>query len=302
MVKRLMPFAAKSSGRRRFEKEREVLWVDLHFHSTCSDGSLAPEEIAPMLRGRDLQLFALTDHDSIAGYATIQKAVPEIPSLCSLELSCREAGRSVHVLLYAIPESSRSSLQGELDAIREGRVQRIFRICEALAKKGIELDPDEILAAVGSSTPGRPHVAKALVDRGYCPSQQQAFTRYLRDGAIGDIPSSKLSLADGLALGRAHGAKMSLAHPHVYQRPALVAEFLRDYRHEGLEALEVFYSTYSQSQRQRWMEMAQDLGCVATGGSDFHGEQRPEVAQLGVAMPKSRAEQMFQWLGIGGSG
>lgn len=278
------------------------IWVDLHCHSLRSDGTWTPEQLAKEAKDRALALFSLTDHDSIAGFEAIKQGLVQAPAgpaaLCSLELSCREYERSVHLLLYHVPDAHQASLANELAKIREARVQRVYKVCERLSKLGVQIDPEDILSRTAHGTPGRPHIAQALVRAKACPNIEQAFARYLRDQGPADVPIKRVSLADGLALGRAHGAKMSLAHPHVYQSPALVAEMLATYRAQGLEGLECFAAMYGQNQRKRWAQLADEHGCVATAGSDFHGDNKPDVARLGVAIEPERAFALSEWLQV----
>lgn len=281
---------------------KEQIWVDLHCHSQRSDGTWTPAELASDAVRRSLALFSLTDHDSIAGYDEIKEALASSqggpPPLCSLELSCREYSRSVHLLLYHIPESSQAALAKELALIREARVDRVYKVCERLKALGVSIDPEDILSRTAHGTPGRPHIAQALVRAKACSSIEQAFARYLRDQGPADVPIKRVSLSDGLALGRAHGAKMSLAHPHVYQSPALVAEMLATYRPQGLEGLECFTAMYGQNQRKRWAQMADAHDCVATAGSDFHGDNKVDVTRLGVAIEPQRAFAISEWLQV----
>lgn len=277
---------------------KDKVWVDLHCHSIRSDGTWTPTALANAAKERALGLFSLTDHDSIAGFDEVRGVYENPSTFCSLELSCREYGRSVHVLLYNIPEASRESLGRELAQIREARVQRVYKVCERLASLDVVIDPEDILSRTAHGTPGRPHIAAALVRAKVVPNLEQAFARFLRDGGPGDVPIKRLSLADGLALGRAHGAKMSLAHPHVYNAPALVAEMLGDYRDQGLEGLECYTAMYGENQKKRWAQMADEYGCVATAGSDFHGDNKPDVTGLGVAIPRGRAQALSEWLDV----
>lgn len=274
------------------------VWLDLHFHSLRSDGTQSPAQLAEMASARGLALCALSDHDSIAGFEEFEAHCHGVPTLCALELSCREYDRSVHLLLYGIAASQRESLAVELASIRKDRVERVYRVCEKLAALDAAVDPEEILSRTAHGTPGRPHIAAALVRAGHCSTLEQAFAKYIRDGGPADVPIRRLSLADGLALGRAHGAKMSLAHPHVYNAPALVEEMLYEYKEHGLEGLECYTYVYSNNQRKRWAQLADQHGCVATAGSDYHGANKVDVQSLGVALPQARARALGEWLGL----
>ncbi|MCY1004997.1 PHP domain-containing protein [Nannocystis pusilla] len=201
--------------------------VDLHCHSTCSDGSLSPTEVATRAQAEGVQLFCLTDHDSVAGYEATAAALPNTRVLRGVELSCRHAGKTVHLLIYGVREGAGlTALQGRLEHVLEDRRTRLKAIIARLRRLGVKLDGEKILIATHGHTPGRPDVARALVEAGVVRSQREAFERYLRDGGPADVALERVSLDDGLRLGRNSGAKMSLAHPHA----ALAAAGRRDVR------------------------------------------------------------------------
>ncbi len=268
--------------------------VDLHCHSTCSDGSQTPAQIAQLARERELELLCLTDHDSMAGHPATVGAAPRV--LRGLELSCRDRERSVHVLCYGVrPGPGMDALQARLDQIQHVRIHRIRLICAKLDGLGIHLDADAILARAEGRTAGRPDVARALVEAGAVPTTKDAFTRYLRDGGPADVPIARLSPAEGVELAVAAGARCSLAHPHTLGAEH-ATDLLRAHRDRGLEGLEAWYGRYSDEERRRWADLADAHGLVVTGGSDFHGDLVPEVPTLGVELPPPRAEALLAWL------
>lgn len=275
--------------------------VELHCHSTYSDGSFPATEVAAMAARSKVELFCLTDHDTATGYEACRDVLE--PQGCTvlrgLELSCRENGRTVHVLLYGLQDGPGfERLRTRLDQIHEERSARLVAICARLAKLGIVLDADALLSRTHGRTPGRPDVARALVAAKVCKTPQDAFTRFLRDGGPADVPLERLSVADGVALGVDAGAKASLAHPHTYGEYAVVREMCKAHRDRGLEGIECFYGTYPRAETERWLRIAQELDMVATGGSDFHGEMNPAVKQPGLLLPAAIAERLCTWLGV----
>ncbi|WP_428265344.1 PHP domain-containing protein [Haliangium sp.] len=272
------------------------MWVELHCHSTCSDGSEPPAEVAARARRRGVELFCLTDHDSCEGYELTVGSCPEV--LRGLELSCREQGRTVHLLLYdaARDDARWGALNERLIAIRQARHERVRAVATRLAELGIHIDVEPILAEAGERSIGRPDVARAMIEAGAVASFDEAFRRYLGDGAPADVPLRRLSVAEGLALGRAAGARMSLAHPHTLGDGA--AELIMRHRRNGLDGLECFYGSYSPRQQRRWMRLAHRFGMVVTGGSDFHGVTTPQIPEPGIEMPARHAERLRQWLGV----
>lgn len=273
--------------------------VDLHCHSTCSDGSLSPAALAAEARAEGVELFCLTDHDSVAGYEATAAELTGAKVLRGVELSCRHANRTVHLLLYGIADGpGHEALQRRLAGILEDRRRRLRAIVERLAELGIRLDADAILIGTHGHTPGRPDVARALVERGHVRSPREAFERYLHDGGPADVALDRVTLEEGLALGREAGAKMSLAHPHALRSHQLVGEIVQRFRGEGLEGIEAFYGRYGANERELWLRLARRHDLVVTGGSDFHGDAVPEIKRPGIELPEPFAARLRAWLGV----
>ena len=274
--------------------------VELHCHSTCSDGSWAPEAVAEAAAGRDVRLFCLTDHDTMAGHpATAEVLGDGVVVLRGLELSCRVYARTLHLLMYGVREGEgRAQLQARLDAVGEARRTRITAICEALARQGVELDPAPILAGAVGRTPGRPDVARALVEEGVCTSPREAFDRFLGDGKKAHIEVDRITLEEGLSLGRACGARMSLAHPHTMGSVDVVKELFREHREQGLEGIEALYGRYARAEARPWLMLARELDLVVTGGSDFHGDMLPDVTRPVIDLDDAHARPLCEWLEV----
>lgn len=275
--------------------------VELHCHSTFSDGSFPAAEVAQLAARSRVALFCLTDHDTCAGYE-ISRAILE-PTGCKvlrgLELSCRAGGRNVHVLLYGLVEGpGLDRLRERLDEVHTERCERLVAICVRLRRLGIDLDDQALLSRSHGRTPGRPDVARALVAAGVCKTPQEAFTRYLRDGGPADVALARLSVADGVALGLAAGGRASLAHPHTMGDFAQARALLKEHRDLGLEGIEAFYGSYARAESERWLRLAHELDLVPTGGSDFHGEMNPAVTQPGIGLPEDVAARLCAWLGL----
>lgn len=251
-----------------------------------------------MARGRGVKLLALTDHDTTAGWDELVAAWPDGPCVRALELSCRHHGQTVHLLLYDRERDDErwSTLDARLLQLAQARRQRVLDLCEKLTAGGLTVDGEAILANTGSSTVGRPHVARAMVEAGHVPTVQQAFTHYLHDNSAFDVPLERLLVEHGLAMAAEAGAVVSLAHPHSLGNGAkpLVEEFAT----AGLGGIEVHYQMYKPAQRKYWAELAGKHGLVTTGGTDFHGDALPNVTKLGVGMPKPHGERLLDWLGL----
>jgi predicted metal-dependent phosphoesterase TrpH len=247
-------------------------------------------------RERGVELFCLTDHDSFDGYEATRETCPQV--LRGLELSCHEEGRTVHLLVYDAGHDDERwrELGTHLGSAQHARRDRLRAMAERLAELGAPIDVEPILASAGTRTVGRPDLAHALVASGAVKSFGEAFSRYLGDGAPAYLPMHRLSLAAGLDLGRAAGARMSLAHPHTLGEYAAV--LCQRYRRAGLDGLECFYGPYTPRQRRRWLSLAERHGLVVTGGSDFHGKATPQIAEPGIDLPERHVSRLRAWLGL----
>ena len=267
---------------------------ELHCHSTCSDGTESPEQVASRAAARDVEIFALTDHDTCAGSHAV---VANAKMLRAVEISCDdpETGRTVHVLAYDRGGVGWSDLEQRLGALRAARRNRMRMMAARLTQRGIRIDVEPMIADAEQSgrTLGRPDLARMMVAAGAVATMKDAFTRHLYDGGPVDVPHHALTLADALAVGRAAGAAMSLAHPHLYDQYGMT--LLRTYRDQGLGAVEAFYAVYDAHERKRWTDAADALGLVCTGGSDWHGPEDAQ-AQIGVDIPGDRGKRLYDWL------
>jgi predicted metal-dependent phosphoesterase TrpH len=268
---------------------------DLHCHSTRSDGIDPPERVVAAAGERACEVFALTDHDTCThgtGFA------PGIRVLHGVEISCDDldSGRTIHVLAYQRDGAATAgwhALEARLVTLGEARRNRLRVMAARLAQRGIRVDVEPLIADAAKTgrSVGRPDLARAMVACGAATSLKDAFSRHLYDGGPVDVPHHALSIADALALGRDANAAMALAHPHLYD--ALGVALLRRHRSEGLTGVEAFYAHYDEPERQRWLDLADELGLVCTAGSDSHDLT---TAPLGVDVTGDRATQLCAWL------
>ena len=263
---------------------------ELHCHSTCSDGTEAPEQVAARAAERGVEVFALTDHDTCAG-STV--SVPGARTVRAVELSCDYQNRTIHVLAFD-RGGDWSALDDRLAAVRDARVNRLRVMAAKLAHRGITIDVAPLLAQAAHRSVGRPDLARAMVAAGAATSFKDAFARHLFDGGPVDVPHHALPIEDALAAGRAAGAAMALAHPHLYDDRS--GHLLRKYKDAGLTGVEAFYGQYDAQQRGRWATLADSLGLVCTGGSDWHGPEEAQ-AQPGVDFTPERSDALLAWLG-----
>ncbi|HEY5950795.1 MAG TPA: hypothetical protein VIV40_35125, partial [Kofleriaceae bacterium] len=203
--------------------------------------------------------------------------------LRAVEISCDEpaTGRTIHVLAYDRGGAGWSDLEHRLGDLRTARRNRMRMMAARLAQRGIRVDVEPLITDAEQSgrTLGRPDLARLMVAAGAVATMKDAFTRHLYDNGPVDVPHHALSLPDALALGRAADAAMSLAHPHLYDH--LGVALLRKHHEDGLAGVEALYAVYDQHERKRWIDLADELGLVCTGGSDFHNAD-DAVAPIGV--------------------
>ncbi len=262
--------------------------LELHCHSTCSDGSEPAARVAERAAERGVAVFALTDHDTCAGSDV---AVAGARTIRAVELSCDDRGRTIHVLAYD-RGGAWGDLVARLEAVRTARTNRLRVMHAKLTQRGVRIDLAPLLAETGRSV-GRPDLARAMVASGAASSMKDAFARHLYDGGPVDVPHASLPLVEALAIGRAAGAAMSLAHPHLYDEHGV--QLLRAHRADGLTGVEAFYGAYDARERGRWIALADELGLVCTGGSDWHGPEDARV-QLGIELPPAREARVLEWL------
>jgi predicted metal-dependent phosphoesterase TrpH len=265
---------------------------ELHCHSTCSDGTEAPVQVAERAAARGVAVFALTDHDTCAGSSV---SVPGARVLRAVEVSCDHEGRTIHVLAYDRGGAGWADLEHKLGEIRLARRNRMRVMGARLLQRGIKIDVEPLIAEAEASgrTLGRPDLARLMVKHRAVTSVKEAFTRHLFDGGPVDVPHSALSIVDALALGRSANAAMSLAHPHLYDHVGV--QLFKQHAGDGLRGVEAFYAAYDARERKRWLDLADELDLVATGGSDWHGPD-DAVAPVGVEIPDDHGKQLFDWL------
>ena len=259
--------------------------LDLHIHSTVSDGTLSPAEIVRVAVELGLSAVALADHDSVGGVREALQAATGT-SLCvipAVEINTDVGEREAHLLGYFVDVDA-EGLNRQLQAIRRARVERAGEMVRRLNGLGIPLSMSDVVAASAGESLGRPHVARALVAGGHCRSETEAFDRYLRIGRPAYVPRHRLSAGDAIRLIRSAGGVPVLAHPALLRDDGLIARF----REEGLMGLEAHHCEHSHAVAQHYVKLAHQYGLIVTGGSDSHGPlSRRPVAIGSVSVPDS---------------
>jgi 3',5'-nucleoside bisphosphate phosphatase len=249
--------------------------IDLHTHSSVSDGTDTPAELVRKARAVGLDVVALTDHDTFDG---LDEAATEgerlgILLVRGMELSCSRRGDSVHVLAYGADPAS-PGLAAEMARVRDGRLGRLAGVVAKLAELGVPVSEAEVMAQVGDSpSVGRPHIADALIKAGHVRDRQEAFDRFLADGGPAHVHRYTIEVDRGIDLVHEAGGLAVIAHPwgrgREYLLPSSVLEMLvRDHRLDGIE---VDHQDHDSETRERLRVLADALGLLATGASDYHG-------------------------------
>ena len=245
--------------------------VDLHTHTTASDGTLSPRELVRAAVRHGVAVLAITDHDSTEGLAEAMAEAAEHPPLAivpGLEINCDVEGAEIHVLGYFV-EYEAPWFQEFLREQRAERVARVHRIAERLTELGMPIDPAEVFAIVREGSPGRPHVARVMVKRGYVKSVREAFDKYLKSGGPANVPRRRLAPVEAVRVIRRAGGVPVLAHPGLADRDELIPELVA----AGLMGIEVYYAEHSAGQTIDYLELCRRHDLVATGGSDYHGPE-----------------------------
>ncbi len=256
--------------------------IDLHTHSTFSDGSLTPEELVALGKEIGLTALALTDHDTLGGIPRFLNACAALGSgapegITGVELSAEVSSGTMHLLGYGI-DISHAELADLLHQVRRGRRIRNECILKSLLDLGMEITLDEVIASAGEHVVGRPHFAQALVARGYVKNKQQAFKTLLGKGAPAYRPRFRPSPAECIRLIRQAGGVAVLAHPFTLDlKPMKMRSRVRELRGMGLHGLEVYYPEHSIEKQEFCAKLAHALGLHMTGGSDFHGAMNPDI-------------------------
>jgi predicted metal-dependent phosphoesterase TrpH len=254
--------------------------IDLHTHSTASDGSLSPIQLVDLAKSIGLSALALTDHDTVEGNA---EAIAEADKqnlrfVPGVEISCDFRKEAIHILGYWI-DYRNSILRHTLKELVQYRTQRNHLIISKLQALNIAITYEEVSAIAGNEVVGRPHFAQVLVNKGAADSVKDAFNRFLAPGKSAYVPKKRLSAKQGIELILQAKGFPCLAHPgqYDYVGEEVLKQGLRELIGYGLQGLEVYYSTHTAEQTGLFLKFAEQFDLAVSGGSDFHGDTKPEV-------------------------
>jgi predicted metal-dependent phosphoesterase TrpH len=264
---------------------------DLHIHSHFSDGSLSPADILDRAEKADLSAISLTDHDTVAGLDELMEVArhSSVDVVPGVELSCQVSGGRYHVLGYYV-DWEQPALVKKLKYYEEEREKRVRKMVDVIGDEfQTELSFSDVASRAGRSLIGKPHVAKAMADAGLVESVGEAFEEYLGEGMLLDeVPKERMGVREAVRTIEDVGGVPVLAHPVHYEESL----DLKSFANLGIRGLEVYYPEHSRSQMQRYFEAARDLDWLVTGGSDFHGDVKPNVSLGDVRMPETMLEPL----------
>ncbi|MFG2378018.1 PHP domain-containing protein [Streptomyces sp. NPDC048504] len=255
--------------------------IDLHTHSTASDGTDAPAELVRNAAAAGLDVVALTDHDTSRGYAEAIGALPSgLTLVTGAEMSCRIDGVSMHMLAYLF-DPEEPALLAERELVRDDRVPRARAMVGRLQELGVPVTWEQVARIAGEGSVGRPHVATALVELGVVPTVNDAFTvEWLADGGRAHVAKHETDPFEAIRLVKAAGGVTVFAHPGASKRGHTVPEAaIAEMAAAGLDGIEVEHMDHDAETRLRLRGLAKELGLLATGSSDYHGSRKS--VQLG---------------------
>ncbi|MDE2482973.1 MAG: PHP domain-containing protein [bacterium] len=262
--------------------------IDLHMHTNRSDGVWSVERLLDEVDARALDLFCISDHDTLAAYPLPRS--PKARCIPGLEVDTHHGGHTTHLLAYGIADPE-SPLLRALGAQRAARAERMAEMVEAMQRQGIAVTMADVEAQVtAGASYGRPHLARALVACGAVSSVQEAFDRYLADDGVSYVPLARLTAREAIALVRDSGGVSVVAHPARLREPGDLLALIE----LGVDGIEIAHPTADEAYRAAVLALARERELLVTGGTDFHApvEDRP----IGVAFPDAEVERLISTL------
>jgi hypothetical protein len=268
--------------------------IDLHVHTNASDGKYTPAELVNLAARNGLGLLAITDHDTVSGIAPAleaARAFPELKIIPGVEISSHAPGSEVHLLGYFINYEDPELLK-QLAALGDSRQDRARAIVEKLRGLGLDISLERVQQIAGEGSIGRPHIAQALMEKGYVSSFQEVFTRYIGQGGPAYVDRIKLTPDEAVELILKSGGLPVLAHPSTINDAETVIARLAS---RGLVGMEAYYKDYGDQQRREMVSLAHRYKLIPTGGSDFHGIDETTEVMLGDAgVPRECGENLIR--------
>jgi len=265
------------------------MFADLHLHTNFSDGTFTPEELTGHGKRLGFRAMALSDHDTVEGCARMSAACESegIEFIPATELTAELDGYEVHILGYFI-DISDSKLLVELSRFQDVRQNRIREMVARIQKLNVPLREEVVFAVANCRSPGRPHVARALVQAGLCSSLDEAFERFLKKGKPAWVPKCKMSATEAIDLIHSAGGIAVLAHPALNNCDDLIPMLAEC----GIDGLECYHTKHQWAVAEHYVRMAEQSNLLVTGGSDCHGMSKGRPLIGGIKLPYWRVERM----------
>ena len=256
--------------------------IDLHMHTTASDGRYRPQEIVAKAAALGLSAIAICDHDTVGGLAEALQAAEKFPQLKvipGIEVSTHAPGDEVHMLGYFINYKDPEFIQ-TLDGLRNSRLERAKSMVKKLNELGVDIEWQRVQELAGDASVGRPHIAQAMLEKGYITGFKQAFDKYIGLGGPAYVERHKITPAEAAGLILKASGLPVLAHPLTIKEPEAMIAALKK---AGLVGMEVYYNNFTPAQRQYLAGLAAKYALIATGGSDYHGIDDANETMIGAA-------------------
>jgi predicted metal-dependent phosphoesterase TrpH len=264
-------------------------FADLHLHTKFSDGTFSPEELAGHGQRLGFAAMALTDHDSVEGCARMAAACDAagIEFIVGTELTAEHGDTEVHLLGYFLDTQNKTLLVeiGKFQAVRQNRIREMVARINAL---NIPLEAESVFALANCKSPGRPHVARALVEAGFCKTPDEAFTRFLKKNRPAWVPKAKMSALEGVELIHQASGLAVMAHPGLNRTDDIIPALVD----AGLDGIECFHTKHSTNAAERYLEIADKFHLLVTGGSDCHGFSKGKPLIGTVKLPYEHVEKL----------
>jgi 3',5'-nucleoside bisphosphate phosphatase len=268
---------------------RGTMFADLHLHTNFSDGTYSPEELVAQAQRHGFAALALTDHDTVEGCVrtTLACAAAQIEFIAGTELTAEQDGNEIHILGYLM-DTQHPKLLTEIAKFQAVRQNRIREMVARLNRVRVPLEADAVFALANCRSPGRPHVARALVNAGLCSNLDEAFERFLKKNRPAWVPKMKMSSADAIQLIHQAGGVAVMAHPGLNRTDEVIPGMVE----AGLDGLECFHTKHSTATAERYLELAERFNLLVTGGSDCHGLSKGKPLIGTIRLPYQHVERL----------
>jgi predicted metal-dependent phosphoesterase TrpH len=266
-----------------------MMFADLHLHTFFSDGTYSPEQLAAQASRHHFACVALTDHDTVEGCPATARACAAagIEFLPGTELTAEQDGHEIHILGYCF-DIDNARLLKEIGQFQNVRQNRIREMVSRLNELNVPLEAEAVFALANCRAPGRPHVARALVEAGLCDNLDEAFERFLKKNRPAWVPKHKMSAAHAIELIHHAGGAASMAHPGLNRTDQVIPAMVE----AGLDGIECFHTKHSSSTVEHYLQIAARFSLLVTGGSDCHGVSKGKPVIGSVKLPMEYVEKL----------